>query len=82
MLVLTRKKGDGVVVGDNIIIKILDVSNDRIRIGIDAPPNIKISRSELYDTEKFNIQAAVNKPTSKLLSDMSKDLKRRSKDVG
>ncbi len=68
MLVLTRKKDEGFIVSDNIKITVIDISKDRVKIGIDAPADIKIIRNELYDTERFNIQAAVNKPKSELIS--------------
>ncbi len=71
MLVLTRKKNEGFVIGDNIKITVVDVSRDRVKIGIDAPADIKIIRAELYDTEKFNMQAAIGKHSSSLLEDLA-----------
>lgn len=47
MLVLTRKTGEKIVIGDDITITILDVRGDGIRIGIDAPRGIKIQREEV-----------------------------------
>ncbi len=47
MLVLTRKAGEKIVIGDDITITILDVRGDGIRIGIDAPRGIKIQREEV-----------------------------------
>jgi len=49
MLVLTRKAGEGVVIGGNISITILEVKGGGIRIGIDAPRDKKIYRQEVYD---------------------------------
>ncbi len=49
MLVLTRKAGDGIVIGDDITIKIIEIKGGGIRIGIDAPKDKKIYRQELYD---------------------------------
>lgn len=49
MLVLTRKAGDGIVVGDNISIKIVEIKGGGVRIGIDAPKNCKIYRQEVYE---------------------------------
>lgn len=49
MLVLTRKPGDGIVIGDDIVIKIIEIKSGGIRIGIDAPQNTKIYRQEVYD---------------------------------
>ena len=49
MLVLTRKPGEGIVIGDNITIKIVELKGGGVRIGIDAPKDKKIYRQELYD---------------------------------
>lgn len=68
MLVITRKKDEGFLIGDNIKVTVVEISRDRVKLGIDAPNDIKIIRNELYDTEKFNMQAAVNKPSADLLA--------------
>lgn len=47
MLVLTRKAGERIVIGDDIVITILDVRGEGIRIGIDAPRGVKIQREEV-----------------------------------
>lgn len=47
MLVLTRKAGERIVIGDDIVITILDTRGDGIRIGIDAPKGVKIQREEV-----------------------------------
>ena len=49
MLILTRKAGDGIVIGDNINIKIVEIKGGGVRIGIDAPKNCKIYRQEVYE---------------------------------
>lgn len=49
MLVLTRKLGEGIVIGDDINIKIIEMKGGAIRIGIDAPKHKKIYRQEVYD---------------------------------
>ena len=59
MLVLTRKAGEKIVIGDDITITILDVRGDGIRIGIDAPRGIKIQREEvLRAVAEANVAAA------------------------
>lgn len=49
MLVLTRKAGEGIVIGDDVTIKVIELKGGAIRIGIDAPRNKKIYRQEVYD---------------------------------
>ncbi|MCT4596763.1 MAG: carbon storage regulator CsrA [Vallitalea sp.] len=48
MLALSRKKGQGIIIGDNIELVILDISKDQVRVGINAPKNISIHRKEIY----------------------------------
>ncbi|HEY9062161.1 MAG TPA: carbon storage regulator CsrA [Pseudobacteroides sp.] len=48
MLVLTRKKEQSIIIGDNIEITIVDIQGDQVRIGINAPKNITIHRKEVY----------------------------------
>ena len=47
MLVLTRKPGERILIGDDIVVTILDVRGDGIRVGVDAPRGIKIQREEI-----------------------------------
>ena len=47
MLVLTRKPGERILIGDNIVVTILDSRGDGVRIGIDAPRGITIQREEV-----------------------------------
>jgi len=59
MLVLTRKAGEGIVIGDNITIKVIEMKSGGVRIGIDAPRDTKIYRQEVYDRiRQENIEAA------------------------
>jgi len=59
MLVLTRKAGEKIVIGDDIVVTILDVRGDGIRIGIDAPRGVKIQREEvLLAVTEANVAAA------------------------
>lgn len=48
MLALTRKKGDALVINNNIEISILDVRGDQVKIGISAPKDVPIYRKEVY----------------------------------
>ncbi len=49
MLVLTRKAGEGIIIGDNIKITVIELKGGGVRIGIDAPVELKIYRQEVYD---------------------------------
>ena len=49
MLVLTRKSGESIMIGEDITITILENKDGRIRIGIEAPPEKKIFRTEVYE---------------------------------
>jgi carbon storage regulator len=49
MLVLTRRVGEEIVIDGDIRITVVDISGDRTRIGISAPPSIRIDRREIYE---------------------------------
>jgi len=49
MLVFTRKSGESLMIGDDVEVKILSLSGDQVRIGISAPRQIAIHRSEIYE---------------------------------
>ena len=59
MLVLTRRKGQSIVLGDNIEISVVEVSGDAVRLGIKAPKEVSIYRREIYEAIcEENISAA------------------------
>ena len=49
MLVLTRRIGESLVIGDEIVLRVLDVKGDVVRLGVDAPRHVKVHRQEVYD---------------------------------
>lgn len=59
MLVLSRKKGQSVMIGDNIEISVVDISGEQVKIGIKAPKNIAVHREEIYrEIKNENARAA------------------------
>ena len=59
MLVLTRKAGESIVIGDNIEITVIATKGDQIKIGIKAPKEVDIHRKELFEAiQQANQQAA------------------------
>ncbi len=49
MLVLTRKTGEGIIIGDDIKITVVELKGGGVRIGIDAPREIKVHRMEVFE---------------------------------
>ena len=72
MLALTRKPGRQIMIGDDILINIVDVQGDSVRIAIDAPREIKIYRGELYRAIVEENKRAVTVPTDIDLHDLPK----------
>lgn len=58
MLVLTRQTEDEIVIGPNIRVRVLSVSGNQVRLGIEAPPEVSIFRGEIYDEVARQNQAA------------------------
>jgi carbon storage regulator len=52
MLVLTRKAGEGIIIGDDIRITVVELKGGGVRIGIDAPREMKVHRQEVFDRIK------------------------------
>lgn len=67
MLALTRKAGERIVIGDNIVVTVVSIKGDSIRLTIEAPKEIKIYRGEIYDAiAAENKQAAVSPDLAEL----------------
>lgn len=57
MLVISRKTSESILIGDNIEIRISEISGDRVKLAIDAPKEIRITRKELLETAALNREA-------------------------
>ena len=59
MLVLTRRAGESLMVGDDVVITVLDVRGDVVRLGIKAPRSVQVHREEVYlELQRANREAA------------------------
>ncbi|MBI1312855.1 hypothetical protein GC176_16320 [bacterium] len=50
MLVLTRKQSERILIGESVVLKVVGISGHRVRLAIDAPPDVRIVRGELVVT--------------------------------
>ena len=60
MLILNRKIDEAIIINENITIRILDIIDGKVKIGIDAPLEINILRQEVYDEVKAANQASID----------------------
>lgn len=56
MLVLSRKKNESVMIGDDIVLTVVEIRGDKVRIGVEAPKNIPVHRNEVYEAIKRSQQ--------------------------
>ena len=59
MLVLTRKKGEAIVIGNEIVVTVIDARSGQVRVGIDAPRHIAVHRHEVYEQVRRENLAAI-----------------------
>lgn len=75
MLVLTRKAGESIKINDDVTVTVVQVRGKQVRIGVDAPKEMKVHREEIYQAiKKQNIEAANTSLES--VEKLSKILKR------
>ena len=59
MLVLSRQRDESIMIGDNIVVTIVDIRGDKVRLGINAPSEIPVHRQEVYDAiQRENLRAS------------------------
>lgn len=49
MLILTRRVGESLIIGDDVVVNILGVKGNQVRIGVDAPKEVPVHREEIYN---------------------------------
>ncbi len=78
MLMIRRRCGESILLGDDIEIHVLEVTGSRVKLGISAPRDVLVLRNELRLTEEFNREASQAVPPTHLLSLAATMLKSRS----
>jgi carbon storage regulator len=58
MLVLSRQRDESIMIGDNIVVTIVDIRGDKVRLGINAPTEIPVHRQEIYEAIQRENQRA------------------------
>ena len=63
MLVLSRQRDESIMIGDNIVVTIVDIRGDKVRLGINAPSEIPVHRQEVYEAiQRENLRASRLEP--------------------
>lgn len=57
MLILTRKIGETLMIGDDVTVTVLGVKGNQVRLGVHAPADVEVHREEIYDRIKAELQA-------------------------
>ena len=78
MLVLSRKLNETILIGDTVRVTLLGIEGDKIKIGVDAPRDIKVFREELIEATKNTNQQALSAPIVSF--DLSK-IKKKAADL-
>jgi carbon storage regulator len=81
MLVLTRKPGQSIMIGDGVEVQVLSVAGEKVRLGITAPRDVSIFRNEVYDriaSEAARAEEDVDKGTNAVVEDALERLSHRS----
>jgi carbon storage regulator len=59
MLVLSRQRDESIIIGDNVVVTVVDIRGDKVRLGIQAPQEIPVHRREVYEAiQRENQQAS------------------------
>lgn len=71
MLILSRKINEKIKIGNEITISIIEIRGDQVKIGVEAPKDVKVFRQEVFNAiQKENMEAAANQDSLNSLSTM------------
>jgi carbon storage regulator len=66
MLVLSRQRDESIIIGDKVVITIVDIRGDKVRLGIEAPGEVSVHRQEVYESIQRENRKAGQLPTGSL----------------
>lgn len=75
MLIITRRPGEKLMVGDDVVIEVIEVNGSSVRIGIAAPKSIPVYREEIYTAVKEENAAAATADAAQLPDDLPSSTK-------
>lgn len=62
MVVLSRARGEAIQIGDDIVVTIVDIRGDKVRLGIEVPPDMPLHRPDVNDSIRRNVQPSATSP--------------------
>jgi carbon storage regulator len=80
MLIIRRRRGESITIGDEIEIEILETSPTQVKIGIRAPRTISVLRKEIHLTRQLNLAASEQLPAANQLTDLAEQLRKPDED--
>jgi len=81
MLILSRKVGESVTIGNDIVVQVVSLSGNQIRLGITAPREVRILREEIFEAIRAENRAAANPSDSaRRLEDAHKQLRKKTQE--
>lgn len=81
MLILSRKVGESVTIGNDIVVKVVSLSGNQIRLGITAPREVRVLREEIFEAmQAENRAAAAATDSARRLEDAHKQLRKKTQE--
>ncbi len=73
MLILSRRVGEAIMIGDDVMIKVLAIKSNQVRIGIEAPKDLPVNREEIHERIKRGLPPPHPKEAQRGATDTSTD---------